>query len=76
MATYKTKAIIAGSIAITIIPIITTITLWPPNFTDKMQSSDKMPNDMIADQSKPNLVNLHYKVTNHTIITTTIMVAC
>ena len=31
---------------------------------------------MVTDQSKLNLVNLHYKVTNHTIMTTTTMVAC
>ena len=31
---------------------------------------------MVTDQSKLNLVNLHYKKTNHTIITTTTMVAC
>ena len=77
MATYKTKAIIAGSIDIIIIATITTISLWPTNFTDGMPSSDKLPvKDMIADQSKLNLVNLHIKVTNHTIITTTTMVAC
>ena len=77
MATYKTKAIIAGSIAIILIAIITTISLWPTNFTDEMPSSDKLPvNDMTADQSKPNLVNLHMKMTNYTIITTTNMVVC
>ena len=77
MATYKTKAIIAGSISITIIGIITIITLWPTNFTDELQSSDKLTvSNMITDDSKLNLVNLHMKVTNHTIITTTTMVAC
>ena len=77
MATYKTKAIIAGSIAIIINATITTISLWPTNFIDGMPSSDKLPvNNMIVDQSKLNLVNLHMKVTNHTIITTNTMVAC
>ena len=76
MDTNKAKAIIAGSFPITIIAIITTISLWPTNLTDDMPSSDKIPfNDMVTDQSKLNLVNLHYKVTNHTIITTKTMVA-
>ena len=76
MATYKTMATIGGSFAIIIIATITTISLWSTNFTDGMASSDKLlVIYMIADQYKLNLVNLHMKVTNYTIITTTTMVA-
>ena len=46
MATNKANTIIAGSIAITIIAIITTISLWPSNLNDDMPNSEKKHHSM------------------------------
>ena len=74
MTSYKSKAIIAGAISITLIGIITIIVLWPTNF-NKAQSDDELTaSDVMIDESKLNLVNLHMSVTNHTIITTSTMI--
>ena len=75
MTSYKIKAVIAGSISIIIISAITFIALWPTNTqsdVDELSPSDV--GDVINDSSRLNLVNLHMRVTNHTIITTSTMV--
>ena len=74
---YKVKAILFGSISIIIIGAIIIIALWPANTkSDDNESSQSDPGDggIMNDSSRLNLVNLHYRVTNHTIITTSTMV--
>ena len=77
MTSYKLKAIIAGSISIIIIGAITIIALWPANTQsddDESSPSDMGDGGVMNDSSRLNLVNLHYRVMNHTIITTSTMV--
>ena len=79
----KMKALVFGATsAIIIIAAITTITLWPTQKDNDQPKGDGDNGDHsdrdMSDQSKFNLVNLHYRVTNHTIIstTTTVVVGC
>ena len=75
---HKVKAILFGSISIIIIGAIIIIALWP---TSKSEGYDSAQSDKgdggdggMSDSSRLNLFNLHYRVTNHTIITTSTMV--
>ena len=61
--------IIAGAIS-----IITIIVLWPTNINNAQGDDELTPVDVMNDESKLNLVNLHMSVTNHTIITTSTMI--
>ena len=72
----KTKAIVFGSISIIIIGAIIIIALWPASSeSDKGDDGDGDDGDgNMSDSSRLNLVNLHYRITNHTIITTSTMV--
>ena len=74
MTSYKNKAIITGAISIIIVVAITIIVLWPTNFNNAQSDGDLSPNDVMNDDSKLNLVNLHMSVTNHTIVMTSTMV--
>ena len=77
MTAYKLKAIIAASISIIIIGAITIIALWPANTQsddDESSPSDMGDGGVMNNSSTLNLVNLHYRVTNHTIITISTMV--
>ena len=76
MTSYKVKAILFGSISVIIIGAIIIIALWPANTQsndNESSPSDTGDGGIMNDSSRLNLVNLHYHVTNHTIITTSTM---
>ena len=77
MLSHKVKAILFGSISIIIIGAIVIIALWPTSKSDNNSTHGDEGDDSdgnMSDSSRLNLVNLHYCITNHAIITTSSMV--
>ena len=78
MVNHKNKAILFGAIPIITIGAIVIISLWPASKSDNNPDQDDNDGDGddgdVSDSSRLNLINLHYRITNHTIITTTSMV--
>ena len=77
MVSHKVKAILFGSIAIIIIGAIVIIALWPASKSDNNSTQGDDGDDSdgnMSDSSRLNLINLHYRITNHSIITTSTLV--
>ena len=74
MTSTKAKAF-AATIGTTIILAITIITIcvWPQD--DKNFPDSDEPTDSQTDNSRFSLINLHYKVNSHTLITTSTFIA-
>ena len=78
MVIHKIKALLFGAIAIIIVGAIVIIALWPASKSDNNPAQDDDDGDGddgdVSDNSRLNLTNLHYRITNHQIITTSTLV--
>ena len=79
----KVKALVFGAISTIIIAAIVTIALWPTQKDNNSTQGDNGDNGdhgdgNMSDSSRLNLINLHYRITNHTLITTstTVVFGC